>query len=119
MKTSIHILIAIAGLAPVLLAQEQSEKSYTQQSAHVEAGMSSKPLVVSGRVSRDGKTLLTDIDSEWTITDPASLKGNEGRRVTAKCYVDTEKSRIHILRVKKEEDEMKYAARHDDSAFRR
>jgi hypothetical protein len=119
MRTSIHIMIAIAGLVPVSLAQDQNEKNYTQQIAHVEAGMSGKPLVVSGRVSRDGKTLLTDIDSEWSVTDPASLKGVEGRRVTVKCYVDTERSRIQILRVKKEQDEVKYAARHDDSAFRR
>lgn len=117
MKTSILIVLAIASLIPSALAQDRTD--YSDQAPHAATGMSSKPLMVSGKVSPDGKALLGDIDSEWIIDNPEALKGQEGRRVTVKCYVDTEKSRLKILRVKKEDAERKYAAKHDDSAFRR
>jgi hypothetical protein len=119
MKTSILVVLAIASLAAVAVAQDQAGTNSNEQSTHAGTTMSSKPLVVSGKVSPDGKSLLTDIDSEWAVSNPEVLKGHEGRRVTVKCYVDTEKSRIQILRVKKEDGELKYAVRYDDSAFRR
>jgi hypothetical protein len=119
MKTSILVVLVIASLIPGALAQDQAGTNSNEQGTHAGTAMSSKPLVVSGKVSPDGKSLLTDIDSEWAVSNPAVLKGHEGRRVTVKCYVDTEKSRIQILRVKKEEGDLKYAIRHDDSAFRR
>jgi hypothetical protein len=78
-----------------------------------------KPLMVSGRVSKDGRTLWTDIDSECTVNNSDILKGLEGRLVKAKCYVDTKKNQIQILSVKKEVSEANYAATHTDSAFRR
>ena len=78
-----------------------------------------KPLMVSGRVSKDGKTLWTDIDSEWTVNNSDILKGLEGRLVKAKCYGDTKRNQIQILSVKKEVSEANYAATHTDSTFRR
>jgi len=119
MKTSILVVLAIAGLIPGALAQDQAGTNSNEQDRHAGVAMASKPLMVSGKVSPDGKTLVTDIDSEWLVSNPETLKGHEGRRVTVKCYVDTEKSRIQVLRVKKEESELKYAGKHDDSAFRR
>lgn len=80
---------------------------------------SSKALTVSGKVSKDGKTLLTDIDSEWTVSNAEMLKGHEGRLVTVKCYVDTEKNRIQVLSVKRMDTGSSYAAKNADSAFRR
>ena len=117
MKILVFLLLGFASLTSAV-AQNKSDTNSNGQGRYVDGAMSSKPLMVSGRVSPDGKTLLTDIDSEWTISNPDALKGHEGLRVMVKCYVDTEKSRIQILRVKKEED-FKYAAKHDDSAFRR
>src|ERR1700756_1215274 len=102
MKTSILVVLAIASLMPGALAQDPTGSS--EPARHVATGMSSKPLVVSGKISSDGKALLTDIDSEWIVDNPEAVKGQEGRRVTVKCYVDTEKNRIQILRVKKEDD---------------
>jgi hypothetical protein len=78
-----------------------------------------KPLVVSGRVSDDGRSLTTDIDSEWTVSNPATLKGYEGRLIQVKCYVNTAGSSIQILSVKRD-NRSNYAAAHpSDSAFRR
>jgi hypothetical protein len=59
-----------------------------------------KPLTVSGKVSSDGKTFLTDIDTEWSVSNADALKGYEGRLTTVKCYVDPERNRIHVLSVK-------------------
>jgi len=117
MKVLVLVVLALASLTAAV-AQNKSDTNSNGQGRYVDAAMSSKPLMVSGRVSPDGKTLLTDIDSEWAVSNPEALKGHEGLRVMVKCYVDTEKSRIQILRVKKEED-LKYAVKHDDSAFRR
>lgn len=119
MKTSIFVVLAVASLTAGALAQDQAGTNSNEQATHAATAISSKPLMVSGKVSPDGKSLLTDIDSEWAVSNPEVLKGHEGRRVTVKCYVDTEKSRIQVLRVKKEDSELKYAVKHDDSAFRR
>jgi hypothetical protein len=78
-----------------------------------------KTLMVSGKASVDGRTLLTDIDTEWSISNAEALKGREGTLVTVKCYVDTERSQIRVLSVKSAQPDSKYAARAGDSAFRR
>jgi len=83
------------------------------------AAASAKTLTVNGMVSGDRRTLMTDIDSEWLVSNPDALKGHEGRLVTVKCYVDSEKSRIHVLSVKKDASAATYSARSTDSAFRR
>jgi hypothetical protein len=70
---------------------------------------------VSGKLSDDGKRFTTDIDTEWAINNPDSLKGREGRLVTIKCYVDSDKDRIQVLSVKTPP----YSATYRDSAFRR
>lgn len=112
MKTVILVMIATTLISATVFAQEKSE-------AKPEIAVS-KPLMVSGKVSNDGKTLMTDIDSEWTIGNVEALRGHEGRLVKVKCYVDTAKNRIQILSVKKDDSQSNYAAaRYADSAFRR
>lgn len=81
---------------------------------------SSKPLVVYGRVSKDGKMLLTDIDSAWNIANREAMKGLEGLLVRVKCFVDTENNSIRVLSIRKESGELNYSTvRYSDSAFRR
>jgi hypothetical protein len=118
MKTSMLVVLVIASLLPGALAQDKAGTNSSEQ-ARAGSATTGKPLVVSGKVSSDGKTLMTDLDSEWVVSNPETVKGFEGLRVSVKCYVDTEKSRIQILRVKKEEGELKSASKHNDSAFRR
>ena len=114
MKTSVACaLAAVLLLSGASFAQESSPKPDHAVTA------SAKPLTVAGQVSNDRKTLMTDIDSEWRVSNPDALKGHEGRRVTVKCYVDTGKNSIQVLSVKKEESGSSYAARSTDSAFRR
>jgi hypothetical protein len=92
------------------------EKAAPAQPDH---GKAAKTLTVAGKVSDDGKSLFTDLDSEWAISNPGALKGHEGRLVTVKCYVDSGRNRIEIVSVKKNPGEENYAARTMDSAFRR
>jgi hypothetical protein len=101
-------------LCSVLAFAQQS----SSQPVAVSAG-SVRPLIVSGKVSADGKSLLTDIDSEWIVSNAETLKGHEGRLVTVKCYVDTEKNRLQVLTVRRTANEVSSAARQSDSAFRR
>jgi hypothetical protein len=109
---SIVLTAALLLLASPLVAQEQAKTT--------PAAASAKALVVSGKVSDDGKTLLTDIDSEWGVSNSEMLKGLEGRLVRVKCYVDSAANKIRVLSVKKEDGGSKYAAaRQADSAFRR
>lgn len=111
MKSTILLALAVVLFASLpAIAQGKPESTPA----------STKPLVVSGRVSTDGKTLLTDIDSTWSVSNREALKGHEGRMVHVKCFVDTEKNTIKILSVKRDDSESNYTAvRYSDSAFRR
>lgn len=112
--------LMIASVAAMLLvsalsfAQEHSDKTKPDPSSS-----SAKTLLVYGRVSNDGKKLLTDLDSEWTVSNSDMLKGREGALVRVRCYVDSDRNSIQILSIKKEQGESTYAARNADSAFRR
>jgi hypothetical protein len=110
MKSVILSLLAL----PVLVSASAIAQDNVAPVASV------KPLVVSGRVSNDGKMLLTDLDSAWNITNREALKGLEGLLVRVKCFVNTEKNSLQILSVKKDGSETNYSAvRYSDSAFRR
>jgi hypothetical protein len=75
-----------------------------------------KGVNLSGKVSHDGQTFLTDDDNKWSVSNAGALKGQEGRYVTVKCRMDLTKRAIHVLSVHQDQAELKYAG---DSAFRR
>jgi hypothetical protein len=104
------ILGAVLAISAAMLAQDKTvpEQAHDQRSA--------KTLVVMGKVSEDGKKLMTDLDSEWSVSNAEVLKGQEGHMVRVKCYVDSEKSKLQILSVKREGGASTMLA---DSAFRR
>lgn len=110
-------LVAIAAvvICGSALSQEKAVASQPEQAAV----FSPKPLTVSGKVGADGKTFLTDIDSEWMVSNADALKGHEGHMVRVKCYVDTEKNSMKILSVKREDNASNYAARNTFSAVGR
>jgi len=76
-------------------------------------------LTVLGKVSDDGKSVVTDIDSEWAVSNPDALKGYEGYRVRLRCNVDSALGKIRVITAKREGSDLKYAAQSRDSAFRR
>lgn len=109
-------LAAVVLTSSLALAQEHAQSGVARQD-HLQAWTAStKALSVSGKVSDDGTRFITDIDSEWAINNTAAVKGNEGRLVTIKCYVDPDRNRIQVLSVKRD---AQYAAKYSDSAFRR
>lgn len=114
MKRSMFgLFAAVVLIANCCVGQENSDVGKTD-SAH----SSAKILTVFGKVSNDARTLLTDLDSEWKVANTGVLKGYEDRMVRVRCYIDAEKNQLHILSIKKENGE-NYAARYEDSAFRR
>ena len=62
---------------------------------------SNKAAKVTGKVSDDGKTFVSDSDSKsWTISNPDAVKGHEGHHVTLTAHVDSDKSEVHVVSLK-------------------
>ena len=119
MKSSIFAAILLALMTPgFALAQDQPQSTSLTPAASV-ARPVAKSLTVLGKVSGDGRSLVTDIDTEWTISNPEILKGHEATLVRVKCYVDSERNQLRVLSVKTAQPEFKYVSRSGDSAFRR
>ena len=106
MKTTTGVLLVLVAVASAAFAQDKAVLAKQENGA-----FSARSLMVSGKVSSDGKTLLTDIDSEWNVSNAEALKGHEGRMVTVKCYVDTGKNQLQVLYVKPTKSEVHYDRR--------
>ena len=114
MKSSkLGLFVTVLLVSSSCIAQEKSDVAKAES-----APASAKMLNVFGKVSNDARTLLTDLDSEWKVANTSVLKGYEDRVVRVRCYIYAEKNQLHILSIKKENGE-NYAARYEDSAFRR
>jgi len=81
--------------------------------------ISTKAITIPGQVSLDGKTLLSNEDDIWAVSNPEVLTGHEGKLVVVRCQVFPNKNEIRIFYVKAEMKEVKYSAKKGDSAFRR
>lgn len=113
MMIPLAVLLLLSSFAT---AQEPGKRDGIKPEHPQTWAASTKALTVSGKVSDDGKHFISDIDTEWVIHNPDALKGREGRMVTIKCYVDSDKNRIHVLSVR---TAAQYTAMYGDSAFRR
>ncbi len=118
MKRSIFAA-AFLGLLTSGLALAQDQPTPTSQPDPPVARPAARSLSVFGKVSNDGRSLLTDLDTEWVVSNAELLKGREGSLVTVKCYVDSDRNQIHVLSVRAAQSDVKYASRQGDSAFRR
>jgi len=77
-----------------------------------------KGILLSGKVSDDGKQLLADDDNSWKVANLDALKGLAGRYVLVKCRMDVTNRAIRVLSVE-EPSETRHAAHLGDAAFRR
>lgn len=77
-----------------------------------------KSILLSGKVSDDGKQFLADDDNTWTLSNRDLVKGLEGRFVLVKCRMDISNRAIRVLSVEEPLD-TKHAAHLGDAAFRR
>jgi hypothetical protein len=98
MRTLWNILFAFSLLMSVVAVAQDTMKKDT---------MSTKAVSVTGKISDDGKTFVSDKDSKsWTIVNPEAVKGHEGHHVTLKAHVNADKNEVHVVSLKMAADNM-------------
>jgi hypothetical protein len=85
-------------------SQPQPAAKADSAGAHMAAA---KSIVISGRVSSDGRHFLVDADNEWDVSNAKVLKGHEGSLVTVKCYLDANRNQIQIVSVNRVQPEVR------------
>jgi len=84
-------------MSMALVAQDSSNASQDS----MKASPSAKTTHVTGKISDDGKTFVSDSDSKsWTISNPDAVKGHEGHHVTLKAQVDTTNNAVQVVSLK-------------------
>jgi hypothetical protein len=105
---SILVILAVV-IALTAFTQYGNQGGMSQQTSTTEKA-ATKVVTLSGKISDDGKTLVSDKDNKsWTISNPDAVKGHEGHEVKVKVHEDADKNEIHIVSVKmkSESKEMK------------
>ena len=96
MKKLMTVCFALALLTFGVASAQDS-----MQNDSMKADASKKAVQVTGKVSDDGKTFVTDTDSKsWTITNPAAVKGHEGHHVTLTAQCNADKNEVHVMSLK-------------------
>ena len=112
---SMPFLAAVYALLPLSApAQHSSKAAETKQ---VDPKLSRKVTLLSGQISLDGKTLITEKNEIWTVTNPDVLAGHQGQQVVVKCQPSAGKNEIQVFSL--EPAAVKVASSRTDSAFRR
>lgn len=120
MKKANLILLAFAVFVSAsAMAQDQAKPEDAKPASTRTQGTGRKALTMSGRVSEDGKAIVSDDDDIWDVSNSKVLTGHEGQQVTVKCQVSVDKNEIRVLSLKTAQGEVKYVANRGDSAFRR
>ena len=90
-------------------AKKDTMKSDTMKSDNMKSDhMAKKTVTVSGKVSDDGMTFMSEKDSKnWKVANPEALKGHEGHQVKVKAHLDADNNEIHVVSVKMAKGEMK------------
>jgi hypothetical protein len=115
MKKLTFVPLAVVLVLSYTAAAQQNSRSGAVRLRSDHRG--SKAVVLSGRVSDDRKTLISQDDDQWVVSNPGALTGVEGRQVTVKCRLSSDQSAIYIYSVTTVHGQ--FMARRDDSAFRR
>jgi hypothetical protein len=89
------------------------------QSSRGDKPSTAKSIIISGRVSEDGKQFIAKNGEPWSITNPGALAGHESQQVKIKCQELSADHRIQVLSVKTVATPTTYHANPNDSAFRR
>jgi hypothetical protein len=109
--------IAIALLSTAVFAQQDSRSGAVRVQNADSTITAKKAVMLSGRVSEDGKLLMTEDQDRWTVNNPSLLLPHAGQLVNVKCQLSADQNSIHVLLVKPAGAQ--YVAAHSDSAFRR
>ena len=120
MKKPLFVFLALLVLLPATsLAQHSSKAAESKHSDSTAGKSSAKAVTITGLISADGKSLVSEADDIWAVSNPGVMQGLEGQRVLVKCQVNPSKNEIHVFWVKGALQNAKYAANRSDSAFRR
>lgn len=117
MRKSVLILSAVALLIPSVSLGQHSSKAAESKPASPKA--SKQAITISGQVGLDGKTIVSDRDEVWMVSNPEVLKELVGKQVLVKCMMQPDKNAIQVLSLRTGFRSVKYSASHSDSAFRR
>ena len=103
MKKLITVFFALSLLMCVVTVAQD-----TMKQDNMKADASAKAVKVTGKISDDGKTFVSDKDSKsWTIQNPDAIKGHEGHHVTLSAHVYADKGEVHVMSLKMAADKMK------------
>jgi hypothetical protein len=95
-------------LSVMAVAQDTTQPGAMKQEPAKAEKASTKAVTLSGKISADGRTFVSDKDNKtWTVSNPEALKGHEGHEVTLKAHEDEAKNEIHVTSVKMGKGEMK------------
>lgn len=107
-KLFVGVLLALMTMGTAWA--QGSSQSATKSDASSYASRA-KPILISGRVSGDGRHFSTDRDSDfdsgWNVSNVRALKGHEGSLVTVRCYFDATRNQIQILSVNRVQPEVR------------
>jgi hypothetical protein len=103
MKKLMTAIFALGLLTSLSLAAQD-----TMKQDNMKASTSTKASSITGKISDDGKTFVSDKDGKsWTINNPDAVKGHEGHHVTLKAHVSSDSNSVEIVSLKMAGDNMK------------
>lgn len=108
---------AIALLSTAVVAQQDSRTGAVRLENADSTITAKKAVMLSGRVSNDGKLLVSEDKDQWTVSNPAVISKHAGQFVNVKCQLSADQNSIHVLLVQPVAAQS--ASTHNDSAFRR
>jgi hypothetical protein len=103
MKKMLTMIFALLLLASFnLMAQDTTTQD------NMKAGTSMKAASITGKISDDGKSFVSDKDGKsWTISNPDAVKGHEGHHVILKAHVSADTNQVDVVSLKMAGDKMK------------
>jgi hypothetical protein len=103
MKKLMIILFAFGLLTSLSLAAQD-----TMKQDNTKASTTTKAASLTGKISDDGKTFVSDKDGKsWSIDNPDAVKGHEGHHVTLKAHVSADAGTVDVVSLKMAGDNMK------------
>jgi pentapeptide MXKDX repeat protein len=101
MKKLMAICFSMAILTLGIASAQDTMKNDTMKNDTMKSDSSKASTKVTGKISEDGKTFVSDSDSKsWTIANPEAVKGHEGHHVTLTAHANADKSEVHVLSLK-------------------
>ena len=100
-------LIIISCALALLMSAVAVAQYGAQPPDNSKSGTTVKTVSITGKISADGTTFVSDKDSKsWTISNPDAVKGHEGHHVTLQAQVNGDKSEVHVVGLKMAKDTM-------------